>query len=623
MAFDPNAAPIDAAPPAAPVTSGFHPDAPDTAPLGKTASPALVGARNALKDIPALPNGIQPNTNDIGLGSTIANGAQNIVHLAKRLLDASPHARQFIEQGRKDVGNPPFDESVRNFEHGAFQVAPDTEKAMDEDPAASRGRLEGGSFPYVLGGAPSMAVAKTATSAIPRVGAWLAKSPVAANITNSAVAGAGMANVGDPAHAGWDATKSGAEWGAAIPAAAHTLGTLAGGALKAADPYYQQAVDILHKYGIPTDLAQATGKFQNIRRYFTANPGSAGVMDDARADAQRAYTAAEMHNTGETGSYFDPKVVLDRIGGDLDKVESRINLQLTPQGTGVVPYGTAPGQVSPGQAFDASLRSLEANAPAATHIDNIPPVARNIEALRSAAAANNGVVPGVVVQQVMSNLRGLSREGNNMAEDLKHIVDAHLDSQLGNTDIGQTWRTLNGQYKNAMVMRGAQSTGLEGMINPRGVTNGLKNKYNVNRNSPSSEDPFVQVARATSHVADKFPDSGTGRREAIQQAITGLLHPAIGTAIGAYEDPDHREGAAYGALTGLLSLGAAKYGAKAFTSPTVVNYLTRGPQGNLSRAMSGMAGLPGEAVMSNAGPLSALTGAAREANKPQDDSYQY
>ena len=599
MAFHPDAPPDPSTAPAtdpAP-TSGFHPDAPDTAPAGHPAPQTLIDARTAIKDIPANSMGVQPTSWDIGAGSAIAHGAQGIASLAQRLAHAA--------------GSTSMDKWRDDFRHGAFQTTDEGDQAIKEDPAAHRGSFEFGQLPYVGLGGPAVQGAAKLTSALPAVGKALASSPRVSNIVNSSIAGGALANVGDPEHAGWDSTKSGMEWGAAIPALAQGVGMLAKPAIQAASPYYQQAVDVLRRNGIPLNLAEATGKFSGINRFFKDNPASSGTMEEARKEMLRKYTGAQMHNAGETGDYLDPGVMLDRIGGGLDSVAQRAHLQLsTPQAP------MQPGTM--GHTFERDLDNLIATAPT---ISANPSVAlANIQALRAAANANGGRVPGSIVQQVRSNLSGA---GDPLAEQLKNVIDNHITLQTSLSPLGAEWANLRNQYKNAKVLQGATSPDMEGLASPLKVSQGLNNRFNKSRNTPGSSDPFVQTARAANEVTDKFPNSGTAHRNQMQEIFHTLLYPAVGSVVGGVRDPNHAEGAEYGALAGLGGLAAARAGAGLFNNQSVVDYLTRGAQGPVGRAVSGMMSVPGEIAQSQAGPLASAASVLRNESKDKDHEYQY
>jgi len=253
------------------------------APVGKTASPALVAARQAMNETP------KDQRWDVGFGSGIAHGVQGISDLAVRLAhSAGSHS---LDQLREDI------------RRGPFQVTDEGDKATNEDPTASRARFEAGLLPYVIGGQPAYAGSKAAISAIPWLGKAVNSTKLGSAIVNGGVSGAAMANAGDPAHAGTETSANGALWGAGIPAAAGAIGATGGKLIDAVSPAYQRAADVLSKYGIPMNLAQATGKFQWLNKFFNDNAASHGVMDDARGNMLRKYTGHVMGAAGETGGW--------------------------------------------------------------------------------------------------------------------------------------------------------------------------------------------------------------------------------------------------------------------------------------------------------------------------------
>ena len=561
MAFDPAApdsTPYYQAPAAAaPKASGFNPMAPDSAPMySAPAPPALQGARTALQDTPA--DSFVGNRGDIGMGGTMVHGVRNILDLAAKL-----------EHGATGHAGPlPIDEWIAKQKQGPLQVNEEADQAIHEDPAARKGHEQGELLPYLTGGGGANMVAR---KAIPK--AFAAAAPRLANVAENMGGGALLANAADPTNAGLSTTAKGAVAGGILPAAANTIGAVAKPFTQAVSPAWQKAVDVLRQQGIPVDAAQATGSnvMNLLRRYLSDSPGGHGTMDEARKEAQQAYTGAQLRNTGETGHVVDADNMLSRIGLGLDHVAAHGNVKVD------MPLHTA-------------LANLETNA---NQISATPgPALANMRTLIDSAASNNGVIPGTILQQVRTNLTGLAKQGDPLASQLNDTLMEHFDIQMANTPLAQQWATLRNQYKNTKILQKATTPGMEGDVSPAKVSSQLNNTYNIGRNTPQSTDPFVQTARAYQQVTDKFPNSGTAHRSYLQHLGTAL--PAIaGGILGGTQDQNHAEGAIEGTLGGAgLALLAQRGGAGLMTSPEFSRYFSGAPESAIGKALQGTAQVP-------------------------------
>jgi hypothetical protein len=525
-------------------------------------------------------NGVHsdPSRGWVGLGSRFVGGVRNILDLSKRLehsLGAGAAARRDLMTGTTgaEPGETSYDRWVNNAEqHGALQRPEETMQAIKEDPDASKGAGQGDILPYLTGGGTAVGMAK---AAVPK--AWAAAAPRLTNILTQGGGGGILAASTDPNNPNQTSNVAkGTLTGMILPAAAETLGAAARPVSQAISPAWSKAVDILRNNGIPVDAAQATGSkaMQLLRRYLSDSPGGHNTMEAARENANKAYTSAQLQNTGEAASTeADPNAILSRVRQGLDSVAARAGVQVD------MPMLT-------------DLAALEAKAPGLTTPDGARTVMHNVHQLIDNAVKNGGVVPGPVLQVVRGNLGKLEGQPATaaFAEEANNVLTDHFNRQVSGTPLAAEWATLRNQYKNAKVIQNSLSKDMEGQIVPSRVTSQLSNQYNKSRNTPQSTDPFVQTARAYNQVTDKFPNSGTGHRTALQTLGQFTVPEIIGGAYGAFTNKDHPwQGAGEGALAGgALSLGALplqRIAAGRMVSPGFSNYFSGnvGPLGRVAQ----------------------------------------
>lgn len=468
--------------------------------------------------------------------------AMNIADLGKALLGvtyghftgkAPPSALQVGD--RADV--PMTGDWLRNdrLPNGQLQLREPYRLAHPEDPVSRYASAAGAAIPATMLGQP-------ATAAEAGMG-------LLSNLSSN-VAGQGASDLGHAMNL--DPTSQ-----TLLGASGQILGGVAPGAVAAriAQPLrpnltpeqqagLQETTATADANNIPMDAAQRTGStfMQRMKNMTADNPFTAGGQHEFVATQKTAINRAILNTIGEDAPRATPEVMGNartRIGQVMDTVAARNPIPLDRALT---------------TELQAAQDQLVRTVPASDH----GPILANIEDITTAAAQNNGVIPGAVYQKLRSNLGQLSSDPRTgpVATDLREALDDALTRTARNPDDVAALTIARQQYRNMKNIEGAISKENNYNISPALVTNALGTKRMGNRNTSvygRGDQTLAEVARAGRVLMDQGPNSGTPSRLASLgspallgaaglSALHGNLLPAAGLATAGYGFPRLMQG---------------------------------------------------------------------------------
>ena len=248
--------------------------------------------------------------------------------------------------------------------------------------------------------------------------------------------------------------------------------------------------------GVPVNVAQATGSkmAQHIDRASQMLSKGAAIFAEGR---QQALNGAFLTAVGVNGAKAATPDVLSAaksaITGVMDQAAER--------GTALDPL------------LENNLKTLEENLPAQIPESAQGPIVKNLNDLRAAAAANEGVIPGSVLQRIRTNLGVLSKnpQVGETAGDLKDVID---DAVQRNTPIEEQGVLTQARQQYRALKQIEPNVNADGDISVKGLMNTLNNKMNTNLTKYGQGDQsLVTLAKAArSVIPDTLGNSGTPER---------------------------------------------------------------------------------------------------------------
>jgi hypothetical protein len=325
-------------------------------------------------------------------------------------------------------------------------------------------------------------------------------------------------------------------------------------------PGYEKSVGVLKDAGIPLDAAQSTGssRLSSIKRMLSDNPLTSGGQVAQAEKVASAFDKAALRTIGETADVADEAVMsraASRIGNVMDDIASRNPIKVTDNVLNKL------SQIS-------SQAASELETPQAAVINN------QIDEILS-KAADSGKIDGKAYQNIrgaLGRLQGSPVPGvKHWAGQLQETLNDALTQSASGEDVAALkaarvqWRNLEGISKVIGSQEGQH-------ISPAKLANALNTKGyggKVAMVRGRGATDLMKLAKAGSTVlTDRFPNSGTTSRAALQLLLPG----AVGAGIGYAKEGDLSGAAKYAA--GGVALPWALQ--KLLNSPAGINYLTRG-----------------------------------------------
>jgi hypothetical protein len=361
--------------------------------------------------------------------------------------------------------------------------------------------------------------------------------------------------------------------------ASKLVGRIANPVQSVPKPSYEKAVDVLREADVPIDAAQATGssRLASVKRLLTDNPlTNAGQVSQAEK-AAAGFDRAALKTIGEVADVADEAVMsraASRIGNVMDDIAKRNPIKVD-------------DSLLNSMANIASNAGKELESPQAAVIHS------QIDEIL--AKATDGAIDGKAYQNIrgsLGRLQGSNQPGvKHWAGELKSAIDNALTRSASPEDASALtrariqWRNMEGISK----VIGAQ----EGQhISPAKLANALNTKGyggKVAMVRGKGATDLMRLAKAGSTVLpDRFPQSGTAPRAALQLLLPG----AIGAGYGYAKEGD---------MTGALKYAAGGMAApwalqRLMNSPAGINYLSHGIPALSGRAGQVAGGLLGPAV---------------------------
>lgn len=351
--------------------------------------------------------------------------------------------------------------------------------------------------------------------------------------------------------------------GGVAQAASGLVGRIAQPIVKMLKPDQQKAVDTLLKNDIPLDAAQQSGSTRALqaKRMLTDNPITAGGQKDQFEKTATAFDEAALRTIGETSDTANEATMAraaKRIGGVMEAVAQRTPVK-------------ADNQLLNELSNISSSASKELEKPQAAIIHG------QIDEIID-KAATNGAIDGKAYQNIRETLGRISGTGSpgvkHWAGQLRNELDSALQRSATGADADALkqariqWRNLEGISKVVGSEAGEH-------ISPSKLANSLNTsayggKAAMVRGRGATD--LMRLAKAgKAIIPDKFPQSGTAPRAALQLLIPG----AIGAGYGYAKEGDASGALAYGA-GGLAAPFALQ---KLINNPSTSNYLANGFKG--------------------------------------------
>lgn len=357
-------------------------------------------------------------------------------------------------------------------------------------------------------------------------------------------------------------TAIGGATGFVANAAANAIGRVAQPIKRALTGPDAAAARVLEAEGVPLSVAQRTGSkaATQAERLLSDNPFTAPMMAKAAEQRGKGFTRAVLKTIGENADSASPDVLAraqDRIGSVMDAIAKRHSINLN--------TGTALQELA--DVVDEASRLLKP--------DDFGRIAKQADLIIESAAKNGGNLPGVTYQKFSSELGKLSMQADvaPYAHRLKDALDDALQAAAQGTDDFAKLQAARGQYRNLMSIAQSVGTDMSGTVSAPKLAQVLKagkftkNSWRFGRGNQE----LNKITRAMVQSLDRFPNSGTAARAALQFAPAGIV------AGGSYAmDRDPVRAVKLAAMT----YAVPKAMQLALTNPAVANYLVNGlPQG--------------------------------------------
>lgn len=456
-----------------------------------------------------------------------------------------------IGKGARAIGLPiPEDavggsQSIKRLIRGVTDVAgvPAQDTTLDRAAyGAGRGVADAATIALPAAGVARAARAGSVTQGVANT---LAAQPVA-QIASGAVGGA----VGEAT----DNPLLGAGAALAVPLAA-------AGARRAVTPFRSQLTPeqarlaaAAQREGIPLTPGQQTGSapLQTMESAFTQLPFTSGVQNEIRDTQQRAFNRAVLQRAGVDADRATIDTLNDarnRLGGAIGDIANRNTLDASPIGF-----------LDELVAASNNARRYAASDVERATINRIDDILGKVEA--------GDTIPGRAYRELDSAI-GRSIRGTQNGDlrthlsEVRNILRAQMDASISPADAAE-WQNLRRHYANLMTIAATMKPGAAGSakgdISPRGLAGALNQStgggYVWGRGDLNE---LSRIGRE--FVSEQVPDSGTARRTAMMNLLSG---GGLGTA-GALA------GGIPGAAAGLLAPRAAQM---IYNHPAVQAYLT-------------------------------------------------
>lgn len=456
-----------------------------------------------------------------------------------------------IGKGARAIGLPiPEDavggsQSIKRLIRGVTDVAgvPAQDTTLDRAAyGAGRGVADAATIALPAAGVARAARAGSVTQGVANT---LAAQPVA-QIASGAVGGA----VGEAT----DNPLLGAGAALAVPLAA-------AGARRAVTPFRSQLTPeqarlaaAAQREGIPLTPGQQTGSapLQTMESAFTQLPFTSGVQNEIRDTQQRAFNRAVLQRAGvdaDRATIDTLNEARNRLGGAIGDIANRNTLDASPIGF-----------LDELVAASNNARRYAASDVERATINRIDDILGKVEA--------GDTIPGRAYRELDSAI-GRSIRGTQNGDlrthlsEVRNILRAQMDASISPADAAE-WQNLRRHYANLMTIAATMKPGAAGSakgdISPRGLAGALNQStgggYVWGRGDLNE---LSRIGRE--FVSEQVPDSGTARRTAMMNLLSG---GGLGTA-GALA------GGIPGAAAGLLAPRAAQM---IYNHPAVQAYLT-------------------------------------------------
>ena len=366
-------------------------------------------------------------------------------------------------------------------------------------------------------------------------------------------------------------TVIGGAAGFAANAAANAIGRMAQPIKRVLGGPDAAAAQVLQAEGVPLSVAQRTGSkaATQAERMLSDNPFTAPMMTKVAEQRNRGFTRAILRTAGENADSATPSVLAgakDRIANVMDTVAKNHSINLN--------AGTFLRDLA--DVVDEAGRILP---------DGGKRIAAQADRIIEAAAKNGGVLPGATYQKVSSELGKLSMQADiaPYAGQLREVLDDALQAAAQGTDDFAKLQAARGQYRNLMSIAQSVGTDMSGTVSAPKLAQVLKagkhtkNSWRFGRGNQE----LNKITRAMVQSLDRFPNSGTAARAALQFAPAGLV---AGGSYAVNHDP--AEAAKLAALTYAIPK-AAQF---ALTNPAIANYLANGMRQGIPRNALAAAG---------------------------------
>lgn len=342
----------------------------------------------------------------------------------------------------------------------------------------------------------------------------------------------------------------------------NAVGRVAQPVANAVDAARQNAVRVLHGYGVPLDAAQTSGSafLGRLRSSFSDNPFTAGAQGELIGRQKAAFNNAALGTFGESGPAATQEVMRradDRIGGVFQDVLNRNNVTVT----------------------DPFLSRVAAVQQAAN--DEEKTAVSNLANRVMASVDGNGEIPGQAAYNVKKDLDRLAGSADSTlayhARQLRSVLMDGINDSLSGAD-QQAFAQARTQFRNMKNIEGAIDKEGSGNISPSLLANTLGQKRNRGASIYGRGDQeLVQLAQAGKMLLpDKLPNSGTTARAAMQ-----ILAPLGASAAGGAYDAsqgDYGSAAGKALMAGAAAIAAPRAAQFLINNPATARYLTGGVQ---------------------------------------------
>lgn len=336
----------------------------------------------------------------------------------------------------------------------------------------------------------------------------------------------------------------------------------------------QKAVDLLKRAGVPLDAAQASGsqRAMQIKRFLADNPLTTQGQVAQFEKTAAGFTRATLREIGESADVADEEVLgraATRIGKVFDDVSLRNSIKITDD--------VLDDLVSVSQRANATLEMPQARL-----------VQNQIDEIIS-KAADTGKLEGAAYQNIKQNLDLLTNSNQPGVKHWAATLRTRLDEALQDSISGDDYAALKLARKQyGALQKIVEAVNPDGYVSPAKLYNTTNVKAFGQKKAMATgirQTELQKLAKAGKRIIpERFPNSGTPARAALQLMLPG----AIGGAYGASQGGDIGDIAGYAAG----GVAAPWLLQKAMNNPSAVQYLTQGLQGPARTALLGAGTTP-------------------------------